>query len=178
LTAQNVPKDIIYNFPSVNLLSDYIVSHTLSASVSQDADNSKIRHEPILQDLIDEQSKDFPHHRAQICASSGNAYLITGSTGSLGTSFLYYLLKSLRPTDSIYLLNRKHPAASTLDRHKKSFLEKGIDFDALESAVERQQVTFWDLQVDSPQLGLDNGQYDTVGFSNQWDSPPDLSYVF
>jgi thioester reductase-like protein len=90
-------------------------------------------------------------------APTDKVVLLTGTTGNLGSDLLSILLHD--PTvRKVYALNRLSPEASSEERVKKQFEEKGLASYLLASP----KVVFIDGKLAEPKLGLSATQYDEV----------------
>ena len=66
----------------------------------------------------------------------------------------------------VYLLNRTSSKATTIQRHKDSFLERGFDFSALETAIETGRAVFVDIDVTQERLGISDDLYFKVSHTS------------
>jgi hypothetical protein len=90
-------------------------------------------------------------------APTDKVVLLTGTTGNLGSDILFTLLRD--PTvRKVYALNRLSPEASSEDRVKRQFEEKGLASYLLASP----KVIFLDGKLAEPKLGLTATQYNGV----------------
>lgn len=62
----------------------------------------------------------------------------------------------------IYLLNRPNAQSTMAQRHAESFAERGLDFHALQAAVETGRVVYLEMDVKKERLGIDDGTYSKV----------------
>jgi hypothetical protein len=91
-------------------------------------------------------------------APTDKVVLLTGTTGNLGSDILATLLHD-STVRKVYALNRLSPKASTKNRVKEQFDEKGLASYLLDSP----KVTFIDGKLTDSNLGLTGTQYSDVG---------------
>jgi hypothetical protein len=155
-------KEIIYTYPSVRELSRHLVAFVRpDVAVSKSSQGCKST-EIAIHSLISDLTKDLPSHRAQQPASTCKNYVITGTTGSLGATFLDYLIRHMGDSDRVFLLNRRNPTYSVLQRHRQTFSDKGLDFAPLDKALLLGRAVFVDVNFNEPRLGIDDDDYEEV----------------
>lgn len=153
-----LPRDVVFQYPTITLLSGYIHSlcvndHHINASPVKEADFSSI-----VEQTIAEYTSCLPHHLPGSSPLTtghpeGDVYVVTGTTGSLGSAFVSHLLG--RPNvRRIYLLNRVQTSTSFEERHETSFAEKGLDSGALKGALNSGEAIFVEMDLTKNALGI------------------------
>ncbi|EIM88944.1 acetyl-CoA synthetase-like protein [Stereum hirsutum FP-91666 SS1] len=153
-----LPRDIVFQYPTVTLLSGYIHSlcvsnHDINGPLVKDADFSYI-----VEQNVAEYTSNLPHHlpgpsHLTTGRLDGDVYVVTGTTGSLGSAFVSYLLEKPN-VRRIYLLNRVQASTSFEERHETSFTEKGLDSGALKKALESGKAIFVEMDLTKNDLGI------------------------
>lgn len=88
-----------------------------------------------MERILAKYTQAFTKHRPLTGASSpsGFVFLVTGTTGGLGTNLLAQLLGS-PDVEKVYALNRPGSSETTLlRRHKEAFVDRGVDPSLLDS---------------------------------------------
>ncbi|KAI0684699.1 male sterility protein-domain-containing protein [Cytidiella melzeri] len=160
--SEVVPHNVIYVHPTTTSLAHYLwslidVSHKAykSANVSSTHCNEAAT-ATMIEETVARLTSSFPD-RTQTCVhdQEGEVYVVTGTTGSLGSAFLSLLLQ--QPQDQIrkvYCLNRKSSKAMTMRRHEISFEERGLDFGSLKDAVENGRAVLVETDVTKKRIGI------------------------
>ena len=169
----NIPRNVIYVYPNSNALSHYIWSIVNKSHQGEGnekcssaySDNQAVAR--AIDEAVAKLTATFPSHSHRPSQEQnhdeGEIYVVTGTTGSLGSGFLSVLLE--QPTSvirKVYLLNRTSSKATTIQRHKDSFLERGFDFSALETAIETGRAVLVDIDVTQERLGISVDLYSKV----------------
>ncbi|KAJ3731308.1 putative aminoadipate reductase [Lentinula guzmanii] len=168
-TGNIFPPNMVYNHPSVQSLTNYIVGlvRPEGSTASDDGEN----HIRLIEAMIERYSKGLElttslKYDSTIANSNGVngaspppkiVVLLTGSTGNLGAQILSRLLRDCS-VDLVYALNRPSSRGSVLDRHKKRFVDKGLD----ETMLYMNKVVYLEGQNTLPKLGLLDQVYDEV----------------
>jgi hypothetical protein len=95
-------------------------------------------------------------HAAPI-ASGAVTFLVTGTTGSLGSRLLYELLADPR-VNRVYAFNRPSRESSSQQRQSAAFLKRGLPCHLFAEG----KVIFIDADASKPRLGLDERLYTEV----------------
>lgn len=90
-------------------------------------------------------------------SSDPEVFLITGTTGTLGSQILASLIANSQ-VGRIYAFNRKHPRLSFRERHEAIFVEKGNDVALLRSP----KVVFVEGDSSVKGFGVAKGLYEEV----------------
>ncbi|KAI0341272.1 acetyl-CoA synthetase-like protein [Trametopsis cervina] len=167
-----LPRNVIYANPTTASLVHYLQS-LVSASNSDITDatwSALYRDEVSATAMVDEAIARFSTGFAKrtsppangIDIAGGDVYAVTGTTGSLGSTFLSALLSL--PVDKVkrvYMLNRttKVPVEQ---RHKASFVKKNLDYSVVEKAVKDGRAVFLDTDVTKEKLGIDSETYNKM----------------
>lgn len=164
--VSSLPKNIIYHRPSINRLTDFIVS---SLSASSPTTESKPESEPDITEqfrkIVERFTSDLSPRPLSSQNGSGNAdtsdhVLLTGTTGSLGSFLLVHLINQPN-VERIYCFNRRG-GTDTIQRQLSGFKDRGLDTSKLESAI-GYRVKFFDVDLSRTKLGLSDTDYEEVG---------------
>lgn len=154
----NVPKNIVYDKPTINALVDYVLTSSSSDSSTEEADvPTRVR------SAVDRHTIGLAPRSIAPDASKyedGFEYVLaTGTTGSLG-SFLVDQLLDRPSVRRIYCLNRKGES-DTRKRQLAGFKDRGLSPEKLEKALE-DRVALYDVDYSQPRLGLSDEDYEEV----------------
>ncbi|KZV99470.1 acetyl-CoA synthetase-like protein [Exidia glandulosa HHB12029] len=124
-----LPGDIPYKYPTIETLAKFVSAVGLKKWTGGD---SKVEE---IAELVAKYTESFPEHHASAASHVGKGlvFLVTGTTGGLGTNLLAQLLDAPY-VNKVYALNRSgHAGSSLLERHKASFIDRGVDPQLLQS---------------------------------------------
>lgn len=132
VTIKSVPVNFVYLHPSIRRLAKYLTNLTNHSSDSEAQRTEDTISE--MEAMVEKYSQEYPTHNPSPEYGHGEAVLLTGSTGALGS----YILELLLLDDSVrkvYALNRKESSFSRTvkDRQKVAFVERGLNINLLES---------------------------------------------
>lgn len=142
-----ITSQTLYANPTVKQLVEVIITTIEGKSIDVIPRSEKI------ENLVEKYTHDLPSNRVipsdrPILPSN---VLLTGSTGSLGTYLLHYLLRN--PSISkIYCLNRSDAES----RQKKGLEDKGLPFD---DDAWKDKVEFLQASFGEPKFGLEEAKY-------------------
>jgi FlaA1/EpsC-like NDP-sugar epimerase len=154
-SAQRMPRNIVYTYPSVNALAAYLLSRSVSNTSDVLSDASER-----IRDTIARYSTNFTPHRPGSRRVDGKVIALTGSTGSAGSSILALLLER-GDVKQIYLLNRKGTERQDI-RQAKGFKERGLNAAMLEE--NKESIIYLDIDLARSDLGLADTDYQDVSF--------------
>ncbi|EJD40548.1 acetyl-CoA synthetase-like protein [Auricularia subglabra TFB-10046 SS5] len=124
IPVDRLPTDIVYRFPTIGGLATFVSTTGLSVDAAFDPKAAKAVE---IEAMLAKYTQSFPTHTPSTQSSDGLAFLVTGTTGGLGTNLLAQLLGSPN-IRKVYALNRPGPPGSSLlNRHKAAFLNRGVD---------------------------------------------------
>lgn len=158
LTDSFPAADIAYKFPTINSLAAFVSAAALSNGSTVDVQALKVAE---VEQMLTKYSQTFPLHTPTASAEDAKdclVFLVTGTTGGLGTNLLAQLLGAPN-VSKVFALNRRGPAGSSLlNRHKAAFMDRGVDPGLLDLDK------FMLLEGDTSQadLGIDPAVYEKV----------------
>lgn len=143
-------------------INGHVPNERIESPASVDPESSR----NLIEQTIATFTSSFPEHRSGHAAAPngwvGDVYAVSGTTGSLGATFVSVLLQQFG-IDKIYLMNRRSPdGISTAQRHRASFEDKGLDASKLEEAVSAGRVVYLEIELGEPKLGLTDAVYEQV----------------
>jgi len=154
-----VPKNIVYDHPSISSLAQFILSSLSSSEPQSKEDDVKTRVRSSVERftagfvprIVTSNSKDH---------NDGEEYVVvTGTTGSLGTFLLDQLLD--RPSvKRVYCFNRKGNVDTT-ERQLSGFEDRGLNPAKLQRVL-GDRVVLYDVDLSQPRLGLSQVDYEEV----------------
>ncbi|KAH8110862.1 acetyl-CoA synthetase-like protein [Phellopilus nigrolimitatus] len=150
--ARKLSATFIYDYPTIARLAEYLSSSVSGTSVAPAGDaRAKARE---LEALVAKYTTAFPTFVAG--AGSGNdgngdAVLLTGSTGSLGSNILAKLIQNKAVT-RVYAMSRpSSDGVSVKERHAKAFERESLDVQLLDDA----RVSFVDGDAGHADFAID-----------------------
>ncbi|EJT96904.1 acetyl-CoA synthetase-like protein [Dacryopinax primogenitus] len=157
---ERIPQNLVYNYPTVDLLVDYLMNIVAHGDDPPLEDETAVRVKA-MDAMVERHTRDFPVH-APADSSSGEVVLLTGSTGSLGTYLLQDLLLDKR-VERVYAVNRldRRLDRDIRLRQRASFVDKGVDLALLRS----EKLRFVDMDVDHGNFPLAEDLYDEISAS-------------
>jgi hypothetical protein len=126
---------------------------------------NRAMHGQELQALVDQFTEDFPSrptlNGSSFLAPHENVYLLTGTTGCLGSNMLAQLLEAAATT-RVYACNRSSNAATIQTRQLSSFKKRGLNTDLLSSS----KLVYVEGDLSAPGFTLDHKLYGEVRFQS------------
>ncbi|KAF9465935.1 hypothetical protein BDZ94DRAFT_1296127 [Collybia nuda] len=157
-TRNKIPQNLVYLNPTINKLTSYLIQviHHGQTSVAMSITSGKFAE---MEGLVRKYCATFPSHRPQAYKNAGvggDAVLLTGSTGFLGSHILKSLVETPEVT-RVYTLNRRDTRGkrSIRDRHLSGFSNRGLDVSILSS----DKLFFLEGDTTSEYLGLGPDMY-------------------
>ncbi|KAI0687615.1 hypothetical protein BC835DRAFT_1419809 [Cytidiella melzeri] len=167
--CEEVPRNIIYTHPNTATLARYLSSLIDKSDQPEDnkdvAWSSSYRDEVSTATMVNEVvamlTSSFPARPPTANRDQqGEVYVLTGSTGSLGSVFLSHLLEQpAEQVKKVYALNRASSRGTILQRHQTSFVQKGLDYMGLETAIDNGRAILIETDVTKKRLGIDADLY-------------------
>jgi len=113
-----------------------------------------------VQALVDNYTKSFPTRLAvngSAYLPSGNVYLLTGTTGGLGSNVLAQLLQA-PDVKRVYAFNRPSNSSTSQERQLSAFKKRGLDTSVLSSG----KVVYVEGDLSASGFALDDILYGEV----------------
>ncbi|KAL0578153.1 hypothetical protein V5O48_003858 [Marasmius crinis-equi] len=151
LDTRIATSNFVYNHPTIDRLSTYVLSLATGGVASDVLDDSAKKLE--MAKLVDKFSDNFPqlsHYGEDRRKLPGKAVLLTGSTGSLGS----YILSSLTedPTvNHVFALIRSRSHTDLVSRQQEAFETRGLDPNMIKSG----KLTLLEVDYSQDSLGLE-----------------------
>ena len=160
----NIPRNVVYTHSTTSRLARYLWSVT---NVEHDKADEQAEDDArsLVDEVVNQLTSNFPERPSVLEAptTGGDVYILTGTTGSLGSAFVSTLLhQPAHVVKKVYLLNRASSKASILERHRSSFMERGLDFSILETSVASGRAVAIEMDVSAERLGIDADTYAEV----------------
>ncbi|KAI0632701.1 acetyl-CoA synthetase-like protein [Trametes polyzona] len=160
LSTRNVPGNFVYLYPTITALSTFLIGVVSGKSIDKDAARATSLAE--MHALVEKYSTKWPNpqwttSRGPDGASGGDTFLVTGTTGRVGSHLLAQLVQK-HEVVRVYALNREPSGeAEKLEaRQREAFKSWGLDPDLLSGG----KVVFLPVDLLRPSFGLDQGTYD------------------
>jgi thioester reductase-like protein len=154
--AKFVSASFVYEHPSIDRMATFL-SRAVTDPQSTLGIGPRARgHE--LQALVEKYTEPFPARPAVNVSGrllpAGDTYLLTGTTGGLGSNMLSQLLAS--PTVMrVYAFNRPSRSATSQVRQRSAFEKRGLDTSLLSS----KKVIYVEGDLNEPTFALDDRLY-------------------
>ena len=117
-----------------------------------------------LQALVNKYTEGFPARSAHIGSAypvlDGNVYLLTGTTGGLGSNMLARLLEAPLVA-RVYAFNRPTKSSTSQARHLSAFRKRGLNTGLLSS----EKLVYVEGDLSAPCFALGNRLYGEVSSS-------------
>ena len=159
-SANNIPDRIIYNSPTIQLLSARIADIVNGNEAGQAPDIVE-EHTNAINTMIAKYSSGLTGRDDGVLPSTefdGRAVvLLTGSTGALGSLLLLELVKS-PAVKRVFAFNRPSFPKSIDERQKAAFRAIGLQTKLLDS----MKIVYVEADASEENCGLSQGQYEKV----------------
>lgn len=152
-----IAKDAVHSNPTIHSLARFLSNSPVEYPGSNNADGDAI--EDIIRELsVNFYTRSFNDNLTHL-EPLDRIYAITGSTGSLGSALVNELLKQ-ENVKKIYLLNRKSNNTTVSEKHRRMFVDKGLDYPRFAEAEESGRVVHCEISLSEANLGLNDYDYD------------------
>lgn len=156
--AKLVSASFVYEHPNIESMATFL-SRAVTDPQSALGVGPKARGRE-LQALVEKYTDTFPT-RPSVNVSgrppTGDTYLLTGTTGGLGSNMLAQLLAS--PTViRVYAFNRPSRSATSESRQRSAFEKRGLDTSLLSS----RKLVYVEGELDSPTFALNDSIYGEI----------------
>lgn len=142
---------LVYENPTIEDLTSFLLRR-VSGNADTDAAEDRCLH---ISRLVDRFSSNFPRH-VPVATTPHDphmfSFLITGTTGSLGSHVLASLAQR-SDVHKVYCFNRPADGLDPIQRQQNAFTIRGIDHTILNEAAAKIEIMYIDLS--SPDLGLE-----------------------
>jgi Male sterility protein len=160
--AKLVSASFVYEHPTIERIATFLSKAVADPHSTQSVDLTVRGRE--LQALVDTYTEGFPP-RVTLNGSAypelcGDVYLLTGTTGSLGSNMLAQLLEAPEVT-CVYAFNRPSKAATLRARQLSAFKERGLNTDLLSS----EKLVYVEGDLSAPGFALGDELYGEVSIS-------------
>jgi hypothetical protein len=156
-----VSTSFVYEYPTIQRMATFLSKAVADPHSTQDVDLTMRGRE--LQALVDKYTENFPSR----LALNGSAYpdrrekvyLVTGTTGSLGSNMLAQLLEAPGVT-RVYACNRPSKSATLRARQASAFKQRGLNSDLLSS----DKLVYVEGDPNAPRFAISDELYGEVSF--------------
>ena len=157
--AKLVSPSFVYEHSTIEHMATFLGKIVADPHFTQGVDLTTRGKE--LQALVDKYTEGFPsrltHDGSAYPVLRGDVYLLTGTTGSLGSNMLAQLLEAPGVT-RVYAFNRPSKAATLRARQLSAFKERGMNVDLLSS----EKLVYVEGDLSAPDFALDHKFYREV----------------
>jgi hypothetical protein len=151
--AKKMGPNFIYNQPVLQDLAVAIVG-----LLGPEATDESIDPVATIHAMIERYTQDMAlAHSINQQKPTQEVVLLTGSTGGLGSQLLVGLLEADKVA-KVYVLNRASAQSSSLERHERTFRDRGLDLALLQSS----KLIFLEGEASAENFGLSADQYEEV----------------
>ncbi|KAI0272871.1 acetyl-CoA synthetase-like protein [Russula aff. rugulosa BPL654] len=175
-----VSASFVYEYPTIERMATFLSKAVADPNSAQGVDLATRGRE--LQAIVDKYTEGFPSRHAVNASahtsSDGNVYLLTGSTGGLGSNMLAHLLRE-PAVERIYAFNRPSKSSSSDERQLTAFKQRGLDTSLLSS----KKIVYVEGDLSVSGFALDDKLYEEIQNSvthvihNAWKINLNLSLV-
>ncbi|KAI0265422.1 acetyl-CoA synthetase-like protein [Gloeopeniophorella convolvens] len=148
----------VYEHPSIERMAAFVARAVIDPHANQGVDLEARGQE--LQSFVDKYTQNFPARpKAGEFASlfKGEVYLLTGTTGGLGSNMLARLLAEPAVV-RVYAFNRSSKSSTSEGRHLSAFTQRGLDATLLAS----KKLVYIEGDLSKPTFGLSRELYDEI----------------
>jgi len=160
--ARLVSTSFVYECPTIERMATFLSKIVADPHFTQGVDLTTRGKE--LQALVDKYTEGFPSYLALNGSAypvpHGNVYLLTGTTGSLGSNMLAQLLEAPAVT-RVYAFNRPSNSATLRARQVSAFKQRGLNTDLLSS----EKLVYVEGDLNAPGFALGGRLYGEVSIS-------------
>ena len=153
----------VYEYPTIERMAIFLSKAVADPRYAQGVDLSMRGRE--LQSLVDKYTEGFSSYPALNGSAypvpHGNVYLLTGTTGSLGSNMLAQLLEAPAVT-RVYAFNRPSKSATLRARQVSAFKQRGLNTDLLSS----DKLVYVEGDLGAPGFALGDNLYGEVSISS------------
>jgi hypothetical protein len=157
--VKHVSASFVYKYPTIERMATFLSMAVTDPNSAQGVDLATRGRE--LQALVDKYTESFPSHLAVSgsahTSSYGQVYLLTGTTGGLGSNMLAHLLRE-PAVERIYAFNRPSKSSSSEERQLTAFKQRGLDTSLLSS----EKIVYVEGDLSVSGFGLDDKLYEEV----------------
>ena len=157
--AKLVSASFVYEYPTIERMATFLSKAVADPNSAQGVDLATRGRE--LQAVVDKHTEGFPSRPAvnvsAHTSSHGNVYLLSGTTGGLGSNMLAHLLRE-PAVGRIYAFNRPSKSSSSEERQFSAFKQRGLDTSLLSS----EKIVYVEGDLSVSGFALDEKLYEEV----------------
>jgi hypothetical protein len=157
--AKLVSASFVYEHPSIQRMATFLCRAVANPQSALSAGPRERGQE--LQALVEKYTETFPARPAvNVSGTSllaGDTYLLTGTTGGLGSNMLAQLLASPAVV-RVYAFNRPSRTSTSEARQRSTFEKRGLDMSLLSST----KLVYLEGDLNAPTLALNDRLYGEV----------------
>ncbi|KAH9955362.1 acetyl-CoA synthetase-like protein [Russula dissimulans] len=158
-TAKLVSASFVYENSTIERMARFLSRAVTDPQSTQRVDLPTRGQE--LQTLVDRYTESFPARPALNGSARPlpprNVYLLTGTTGGLGSNMLAQLLES-PVVMRVYAFNRPSKSATSQARHLSSFRQRGLNTNSLSS----EKLVYLEGDLSAPEFALGDQLYGEI----------------
>lgn len=151
-----VSASFVYEHPTIERMATFLSKAVADPHSAQGVDLATRGRE--LQALVDKYTETFPArlstNESAYTSSTGNVYLLTGTTGGLGSNILAHLLQA-PPVERIYAFNRPSKSSTSQERQLSAFKQRGLNTNLLSS----EKIVYVEGELNVSGFALDDKLY-------------------
>ncbi|KAI9459306.1 acetyl-CoA synthetase-like protein [Russula earlei] len=152
----------VYEYPTIERMATFLSKATTDPQSTQSVDLATRGRE--MQAFVDKYTESFPARRALNGYAPplppGDVYLLTGTTGTLGSNMLAQLLEA-PGVARVYSFNRTSKSSTSQARHHSAFSHRGLNMSLLSS----EKLVYVEGDLSASKFGLDDHLYGEVNRS-------------
>jgi hypothetical protein len=160
--AKLVSASFVYEHPTIERMATFLSKAAADPHSPQGLDLPLRGRE--LQALVDKYTEGFPTrlalHRSAYPVPLGGIYLLTGTTGGLGSNMLAQLLEA-PAVIRVYAFNRPSKSATSQARQLSAFIQRGLNTSLLSS----EKLVYVEGDLSTPGFALGDELYGEVSRS-------------
>jgi len=160
--AKRISREVVYEHPTILKLSAAVLIGVSGSSGGVTATELKIAE---IEGLLSTYGTNFAAHTGTLPLPAKKTYLVTGTTGGLGSHLLDQLIADPN-VERVYAVNRAANGGDTIEtKHVKVFRDRGLDVPNLHHSLESGRIKIILADTSAHKLGLSDELYEELANS-------------
>jgi len=157
--AKCISREVVYEHPTILKLAAAVLVGVFGSTSGVTPTELKIAE---LEDILTTYGTNFATHTGTLPLPAKKTYLVTGTTGGLGSHLLDQLIADPK-VERVYAVNRAAIGGDTIEtRHVKVFSDRGLDVPRLHHSLESGRIRIIIADTAAHKLGLNDELYDEL----------------
>ncbi|KIP01948.1 hypothetical protein PHLGIDRAFT_319891 [Phlebiopsis gigantea 11061_1 CR5-6] len=154
VNPRTIPGNFVYQNPTVDSLASFVSGLASSNGQEGSAQDQAVA---FMRSMVEKYTHDLPKHVPSSPAPTEEVILVSGTTGSLGSSLLDQLIK-MPSVRKVYAFNRKS-RTPLAERQREGLEERGYDADGI---LGSEKLSLVETTMEDEKLGLPTELYNEI----------------